>query len=171
MAELAPLVAQIRHCWPDTKILVRGDSGFCREQIMAWCERQGVDYVLGLARNARLQKRIDKALRKSRRRCATTVTASPAWSLWPAGRYLGETRSGSVHEAQQLVHDQRQDAEHQVAQHLAVPAHVYLTGAEFVLQPTVDALDCRPLPVAHTLGVHLAKGSGDKLNNHTRKGL
>ena len=52
---------------------------------MAWYERQGIDYVLGLARNARLQKRIDKALRKSRRRCATAVTASP--SLEPvAGR-------------------------------------------------------------------------------------
>ena len=74
--ELAPLVAQIRQRWPDTKILVRGDSGFCREEIMAWCERQGVDFVLGLARNARLQKRIDKALRKSRRRCAATGKAS-----------------------------------------------------------------------------------------------
>ena len=74
--ELAPLVAQIRQRWPATKILVRGDSGFCREQIMAWCEGQGIDYVLGLARNARLQQRIDQALRKSRRRCATTGQAS-----------------------------------------------------------------------------------------------
>ena len=74
--EVAPIVAQIRQRWPDTRILVRGDSGFCREQIMAWCERQGVDYVLGLARNARLQKRIAKALRKSRRRCAATGKAS-----------------------------------------------------------------------------------------------
>ena len=74
--ELAPIVAQIRQRWPATKILVRGDSGFCREQIMAWCEGQGIDYVLGLARNARLQQRIDKALRKSRRRCATTGQAS-----------------------------------------------------------------------------------------------
>ena len=74
--ELAPLVAQIRQRWPATKILVRGDSGFCREQIMAWGEGQGIDYVLGLARNARLQQRIDQALRKSRRRCATTGQAS-----------------------------------------------------------------------------------------------
>ena len=43
---------------------------------MAWCEGQGIDYMLGLARNARLQQRIDKALRKSRRRCATTGQAS-----------------------------------------------------------------------------------------------
>ena len=63
--ELTAVVAQIRERWPDTKILVRGDSGFCRETIMAWCEGNGVDYVFGLARNARLQQRIDKALRKS----------------------------------------------------------------------------------------------------------
>ena len=43
---------------------------------MTWCEGNGVDYVLGLARNARLQKRIDKALRKSRRRCAASGQAS-----------------------------------------------------------------------------------------------
>ena len=76
VAELTAVVAQIRQRWPDTKILVRGDSGFCREPIMTWCEGNGVDYVLGLARNARLQKRIDKALRKSRRRCAASGQAS-----------------------------------------------------------------------------------------------
>ena len=52
-------MAQIRQRWPETKILVRGDSGFCRDPIMVWCEGNGVDYVLGLARNARLQRRID----------------------------------------------------------------------------------------------------------------
>ncbi len=74
--ELKAVVAQIRHRWSETKILVRGDSGFCRETIMAWCEGNGVDYVLGLARNARLQQRIDKALRKSRRRSAASGQAS-----------------------------------------------------------------------------------------------
>jgi hypothetical protein len=52
--ELAPIVEQIRDRWPKTKILIRGDSGFCREEIMAWCEANGVDYVLGIARNDRL---------------------------------------------------------------------------------------------------------------------
>ncbi len=74
--ELTVIVAQIRQRWPETKILVRGDSGFCRESIMAWCEDNGVDYVLGLARNARLQRRIAKALRKSRRRSAASGKAS-----------------------------------------------------------------------------------------------
>ena len=70
------VVAQIRQRWPQTKILVRGDSGFCREKIMVWCEGNGVDYVLGLARNARLQRRIDQALRKSRRRSAASGQAA-----------------------------------------------------------------------------------------------
>jgi hypothetical protein len=51
---LAPIVAHIRSAWPTTSILIRADSGFCREEIMAWCEANGVDYVLGLARNDRL---------------------------------------------------------------------------------------------------------------------
>lgn len=52
--ELDRIVGQIRARWPQTNIIIRGDSGFCREAIMAWCEDQGVDFVLGLAKNARL---------------------------------------------------------------------------------------------------------------------
>jgi hypothetical protein len=54
VAELARIVPAVRARWPQTKIGIRGDSGFCREEIMAWCEAQGVDYVLGLAKNKRL---------------------------------------------------------------------------------------------------------------------
>ena len=56
--ELARLVKQIRQAWPEVRIIVRGDSGFCREELMAWCETQGVDYVLGLAKNPRLTAEI-----------------------------------------------------------------------------------------------------------------
>jgi hypothetical protein len=56
--ELARLVQQIRQAWPEVGIVVRGDSGFCREELMAWCEANQVDYVLGLARNERLQAEI-----------------------------------------------------------------------------------------------------------------
>jgi hypothetical protein len=52
--EMARLVAQIRARWPRVKILLRADSGFAREELMAWCEAHGVDYVFGLARNQRL---------------------------------------------------------------------------------------------------------------------
>jgi len=52
--ELARILGQIRARWPATKIVIRGDCGFCREEIMAWCEAHGVDFVLGLAKNERL---------------------------------------------------------------------------------------------------------------------
>ena len=52
--EIARIVAQIRTRWPRTRILLRADSGFCREALMAWCEANRVDFVFGLARNARL---------------------------------------------------------------------------------------------------------------------
>jgi hypothetical protein len=56
LAEIQRVVAQIRAAWPQVKIIVRGDSGFCRNELMSWCEANGVDYVLGLARNPRLRR-------------------------------------------------------------------------------------------------------------------
>jgi hypothetical protein len=56
--EVARVVAQIRRRWPRTRILLRGDSGFCREALMAWCEANRVDYVFGLAGNERLDKAV-----------------------------------------------------------------------------------------------------------------
>jgi len=53
--ELERIVAALRRAWPEVRIGLRGDSGFCREAIMAWCEAHGVDYVLGLAKNERLK--------------------------------------------------------------------------------------------------------------------
>jgi Transposase DDE domain group 1 len=61
-AEVARIVEQIRARWPHVKILLRADSGFCRETLMAWCEANKVDYVFGLARNARLEARLADAL-------------------------------------------------------------------------------------------------------------
>jgi hypothetical protein len=60
--EVERLVAQIRASWPRTRILLRADSGFCREELMAWCEANRVDYLFGLARNDRLVSRIAKEL-------------------------------------------------------------------------------------------------------------
>src|SRR3954454_16158454 len=55
---LKRIMAQIREAWPDVKVVVRADSGFCREEILRWCEDNGVDYVIGLAQNTRLKKMI-----------------------------------------------------------------------------------------------------------------
>lgn len=56
--EVQRIGAEIRQAWPSVKITLRGDSGFCREELMAWCEQESVDYVLGLAKNERLKAEI-----------------------------------------------------------------------------------------------------------------
>ena len=56
LSEIQRVVAQIRAAWPEVKIILRGDSGFCRNELMSWCENNGVDFVFGLARNQRLRK-------------------------------------------------------------------------------------------------------------------
>jgi Transposase DDE domain group 1 len=70
--ELERIVAQIRQTWPGVKITIRGDSGFCREELMAWCEGHQVDYVLGLAKNERLKAEIVAELEQA----ATEYTAT-----------------------------------------------------------------------------------------------
>ena len=65
--EIARIVAQIRARWPHARILLRADSGFAREELMAWCEANRVDYLFGLARNARLAAMIESELPRPRR--------------------------------------------------------------------------------------------------------
>ena len=66
--EVATIVAQIRERWPEVRIIVRGDSGFAREDLILWCEAHGVDYVLGLAKNARLKAKLSSQMRHAKRR-------------------------------------------------------------------------------------------------------
>ena len=60
--EIARIVARIRRRWPKVRILLRGDSGFAREALMAWCEANRVDFLFGLARNERLEQAIKPEL-------------------------------------------------------------------------------------------------------------
>jgi hypothetical protein len=74
--ELTRIVRRIRRRWPRVQIVIRGDSGFCREQIMAWCGANNVDYVLGLAKNDRLIKEIEKELEQAKRESEDTGHAA-----------------------------------------------------------------------------------------------
>ena len=74
--ELTRIVGQIRAHWPKTRIVIRGDSGFCRDAIMSWCEANEVSYVLGLARNSRLVRAIGEALNEAK--LAHEKTGQPA---------------------------------------------------------------------------------------------
>jgi len=60
LEELRRIVGQIRRVWPSVPILIRGDSGFCRDELMNWCEQEKLDYVFGLAKNPRLTAEIAK---------------------------------------------------------------------------------------------------------------
>jgi hypothetical protein len=77
--EVERIVAQIRARWPEVPIVLRADSGFCREELMSWCEQNAVDYVFGLARNARLVRAIGAELH--------TAAAESAATQRPARRF------------------------------------------------------------------------------------
>src|ERR1700688_553061 len=74
--ELKRIVEQIRSRWPRVRIVVRGDSGFCREELMAWCEAEGMDYLLGLAKNERLKVEIKKQLEEAKAQYQETGRAA-----------------------------------------------------------------------------------------------
>jgi hypothetical protein len=76
VAEVERLVGQIRARWPHVRIVLRADSGFAREALMSWCERHKVDYVFGLARNARLVKEIATELALAKSAAERTGTAA-----------------------------------------------------------------------------------------------
>jgi hypothetical protein len=76
VAELERIIPQIRTAWPQVRILLRADSGFCREEIMAWCEGHGVDYLFGLAKNSRLVEALEPALADAQARYLQTGVAA-----------------------------------------------------------------------------------------------
>jgi hypothetical protein len=76
LEEVERIVTHIRQRWPQVKIILRADSGFCREALMSWCEHHDVDYVFGLARNPRLRRCIDTEMEQARALYARTQQAA-----------------------------------------------------------------------------------------------
>ena len=74
--ELRMIVAVIRERWPETEILIRGDSGFCREDLMAYCEEAGLWYVLGLAKNSRLRAMVTDEMAEAQALCEASGKAA-----------------------------------------------------------------------------------------------
>src|SRR5690242_17174104 len=76
LKQLQRIVGRIRRAWPGVKVLVRGDSGFCREPIMSWCEANGVDFLFGLAKNTRLLKMIAEPMKRAEEEYRRTGAAA-----------------------------------------------------------------------------------------------
>jgi hypothetical protein len=65
LPEIERIVKQIRIAWPEVRIVLRGDSGFCRNELMSWCENNGVDFLFGMARNPRLRRIIGRQMHEA----------------------------------------------------------------------------------------------------------
>jgi hypothetical protein len=65
LPEIQRIVKQIRMAWPEVRIVLRGDSGFCRNELMSWCETNDVDFVFGMARNPRLRRIIGRQMHEA----------------------------------------------------------------------------------------------------------
>lgn len=74
--EVTRIVAQLREAWPEVEIVIRADSGFCREELMVWCEDNGVDFILGLAKNARLSEILSAELKEAKAQHQATGEAA-----------------------------------------------------------------------------------------------
>ena len=74
--ELARIVERVRQAWPSVSVVVRGDSGFCRDELLNWCEVHAVEYVIGLAKNERLTEHIAPELAQAQAQCQETGVAA-----------------------------------------------------------------------------------------------
>jgi hypothetical protein len=74
--ELEFIISRLKAHWPKVRIIIRADSGFCREKIMSWCECNDVDYILGLAKNNRLKKIIGRQMNSAMKKYEKTGKAA-----------------------------------------------------------------------------------------------
>jgi len=98
LAEIQRIVEQIREHWPLVRITLRGDSGFCRDELMSWCEGHRVDYVFGFARNQRLRSLVAAALDQAARQWEQTHQPARVFV-----EFLYETVSGSWSRPRRVV--------------------------------------------------------------------
>jgi hypothetical protein len=83
LAEIQRIVGQIRAAWPGVKIILRGDSGFCRNELMSWCEANQVDFLIGMARNQRLRKIIGAEMHAATEQWKETSKPARVFSEFP----------------------------------------------------------------------------------------
>ncbi len=96
LEEAGRIVAQLRQRWPEVKIVLRADSGFCREELMAWCENNHVDYLFGLARNQRLRRIIGKQMHQAHLEHRSTAKAARVFTEFDYQTHKSWSRSRRV---------------------------------------------------------------------------
>jgi hypothetical protein len=134
--EIQRIVAQIRAVWPATKIILRGDSGFCRNQLMSWCENNGVDFVFGLARNQRLRKIIGAQMHAATQQW--NQTGKPARVFSEFGYQTKKTKKGGWDRERRVV----SKAEHIDGKENPRFVVTSLTGEAWAAQALYETLYC-----------------------------
>jgi hypothetical protein len=92
LQEIERIVGQIRTAWPTVRIILRGDSGFCRNVLMSWCENHNVDFVFGMARNQKLRKIIGAEMHQATQQWRQT--GKPARVFSEFGYQTKKTKKG-----------------------------------------------------------------------------
>ena len=94
-AAIALIVERLRAKWPDVQIIVRGDAGYAVPRLMDWCDKNGVDYVLGYAKNPKINKRIVGALERARKKSLASGESARVYTSfrdraksWPRQRRI-----------------------------------------------------------------------------------
>ena len=136
LPEIQRIVAQIGAAWPATKIILRGDSGFCRNQLMSWCENNGVDFVFGLARNQRLRKIIGAQMHAATQQW--NQTGKPARVFNEFGYQAKKTKKGGWDRARRVV----AKAEHIDGKENPRFVVTSLTGEAWAAQALYEELYC-----------------------------
>ncbi len=133
LAEVQRIIRQLREAWPGVRIILRADSGFCRDELMSWCEQQGLDYVFGFARNERLRRLIEPQM---------TTAALLEWETGKPARvfteFLYQTTTGSWSRARRVV----AKAEHLADKENARYVVTSLSAAEWPAQKLYEELYC-----------------------------
>jgi Transposase DDE domain group 1 len=96
--EIERIVTHIRQRWPEVRVIVRGDSGFCVDELMSWCEENRVDYVVGMARNKRLEGLVAGALADAKQQFESTQQPARVFV-----EFQHETLSGSWSKQRRVV--------------------------------------------------------------------
>jgi hypothetical protein len=96
--EVQRIVTRLRQSWPQVQVILRGDSGFCRDELMTWCEANKVDFVFGFARNVRLEKLLAPFLQQAHAQQAATNQPARVFA-----EFLYRTVSGSWSQARRVI--------------------------------------------------------------------
>jgi Transposase DDE domain group 1 len=136
LQEIRRIVTQIRASWPEVRIILRGDSGFCRNELMSWCENHSVDFVFGLARNRRLRRIIGAQMHTAAQQW--NQTGQPARVFTEFSYQTKKTKKGGWERARRVV----AKAEHIDGKENPRFVVTSLTSASWAAQALYEELYC-----------------------------